>query len=350
MSNGRISGWMAMALTLAAASACTIESSDCSDCDCSNCDGDDETGGRASGQPSTGGAQPSDGGEGNPATGGRTPSQNRGGQGGVVEPSRGGEGGVSASRAGAGGEGNAIEPSSGGEGGVPAAHAGAGGEGNAGPCYLDYELCDNGVDDDCNGAEDEVPCREVDACSYDGTELPTEQGWEYAAVGMETADVEVDITDGVLHVSDDSTSSGSHLGWGRDCFGSIDPGYVYVAEFRVRAVSATAQGGFRLGLGDGMNLLDLSLFPDDLLVGGSLGCDQTTVSEDLASEFATIRLELQSDAGTDAVSTFVDGALVNESTTTCTASQWEVSFGMFSTDGTGEGYVDDVRAWRERRQ
>jgi hypothetical protein len=271
--------------------ACTIESSEC------DCLGPDEP---------------------TPSTGGKAS-----GAGGEV-----GTGGTASNEAGAGGG--------------PDAGGAAGEAGCATP-----ELCGNSKDDDCDGATDETPCRDADACAYTGDTSPTDAGWDRLFGEAYESASTVAVKDGVLHLTDAETDSGSRLVWGKNCFAEFEADSIYVVEARLRAVSASDYLGFFIGFGKSSNPVELTLDSDSLLIGGGTSCDSETVNQDL-SKFVTLRLELDP-TGAGSVKTFIDGEEVNSAAPCAAESARSLTFGLGSTTGRGEGYLDSLRAWRERR-
>jgi hypothetical protein len=198
-------------------------------------------------------------------------------------------------------------------------------------------------------AADVAVVRDPDACSYTGDASPTASGWEVLGGSTYESATTVAVSGGILHLTDASTTSESRLVWGKDCFASLDAGYTYVVEATVKSVSCSDYAGFVLGFGSATNAVELTVFTDNLQVGGGTGCNVSNYAADLTSTFRTVRMELTPNAsGPGSVETFIDGESLDVSTP-CPEAGRQITFGLGSRTATAEGYIDEIHAWREKR-
>ncbi len=310
--------------------ACTVKDSE-DDCNCCNdeCEPCGEGGSEVAGAPGEGGEQaeggsPSEGGvAGEPGEGGAPPAQGGAEDGGAGAPPA--EGGAAPAEGGAPPAEGGAPPAEGGappaEGGAPPAEGGSGGAGPIGPTL---------------------------ACEYTGEASPTDSNWDKLASSTYESDETVAIEDGVLHLTDASSVSGTRLMWGRDCFDTFEVGTTYIVEYTVRAVEASDYAGFLLGFGTSTNAVDLTVMPDGLMINGETGCDSQTIDATLDDAMHVIRITLSpTSAGDDDISISLDGTEIATGVQPCPETANEITFGLGSASATGEGYVDQIQAWKE---
>jgi hypothetical protein len=174
---------------------------------------------------------------------------------------------------------------------------------------------------------------------YNGDALPIAEGWtivnypayEATALALES---------GVLHMTDASTVAGSAAHYYRDLsVGASEPGVW--AEFDVKAVSSSSGSFFGLER-DSTAPYEVALEIGSGVVapfGGGSGA--TIVNTD---DYHTYRIELESSL----YRVFFDGALTLTGAVAGSGatlgSNLRVHFGLGSSAGTAEFYVDEIRA------
>ena len=182
--------------------------------------------------------------------------------------------------------------------------------------------------------------------TYTGDVLPSADGWiivGYASYESTGAHVE----DGVLHITDFSSGSGTCIHYRREW--PISPDYINVAEFDIKVVSCSSLYGIWIGASDDDYNMFYTLFPDRIQSNYRHQDFVDHLGEvyyfDTTSQFNTYTAVIDNGIA----KLYINGDLVLEQPagtgTYYTANINSVGFGSASSPATGEAYFDEVRAY-----
>jgi len=171
--------------------------------------------------------------------------------------------------------------------------------------------------------------------SYTADVMPGDDGWtiiNYPA--YEDGHVTL-VPGGILHMNDPSTSGGSAAHYYN--IGTLTPGAKIAAEWDIKAVDSNAASYF--GIDDGINFFGFEIKSHSV----KRWYHDTEVDTTTTGEFYTYRAELNSGF----FQLFQDGDPLFSGVADVSYSPGEarVHFGLASSSGTAEFYVDEIRAY-----